>query len=423
MSIQPPATEDSAKTRARALGWAVAALVAGFVVGYGISEPGSVALEEIREHTTQILAERDTLQRGHDLATLFATASPEALDAIRDAYASAPPPANDLELILLAEWWAKFDPKAAYDWIKQFTGDQRFTASRSVFRVWARNAPGDALDAAQKLSDLDEQRIGIDAALIGWDESPHRDLAEYVYELPLGPDRQHAGRILARRRVATVGAKAAMAWAKQLPETKQFRRLMMPRVSSAIAESQPEFAARMVEDQIDATSRSGLPRRVATRWVRQDPEAAMAWLATLPAGVDRDDGVMESFRDWAGLDRDAAFSWLAARIREPVPWLDPAMYIYAMHLIARDPRRAVAVADLITNETQRNTAHTLILRGWLVRDPEAAEAWVRQADLPPGVVQRGRLTRGTRRPSARSPGQGPSVSSVRNPKADREGER
>jgi hypothetical protein len=197
----------------------------------------------------------------------------------------------------------------------------------------------------------------------------------------------------------------------------------VPRVSSAIAESEPELAARMIEDQIDATSRSQLPRRVATRWVRQDPEAAMAWLATLPAGADRDDGVMESFRDWARLDKDAAESWLEARIHEPVPWLDPAMFIYARRLIARDPHRAVVVADLITDETQRNTVYTLILRGWLMRDPEAAEAWVREANLPSGVVQRGRMTRGTRRPSARSPGDDPSVSPVRDPNANREGER
>ena len=43
---------------------------------------------------------------------------------------------------------------------------------------------------------------------------------------------------------------------------------------------------------------SGYPRRIGTRWILRDPEAALAWLASLPAGHDRDDGVMESYRDW-----------------------------------------------------------------------------------------------------------------------------
>ncbi len=146
----------------------------------------------------------------------------------------------------------------------------------------------------------------------------------------------------------------------------------------------------------------------------------MAWLATLPPGVDRDDGVMESYRDWARLDRKAAHAWIELQLLEPARWVEPAMFLYARGMVRRDPRRAVEIANLITDETQRNTAHTLILRGWLVRDPEAAEAWVREANLPPGVVQRGRITRGTRRPPTPAPESDPSPSPVPAPSPEPE---
>jgi len=62
---------------------------------------------------------------------------------------------------------------------------------------------------------------------------------------------------------------------------------MRPRVASAIAEGEPAVVAAWAVPQILAASRpTGLPRRIGTRWVKHDPEAAMAWLASLPAGPE-----------------------------------------------------------------------------------------------------------------------------------------
>ena len=61
----------------------------------------------------------------------------------------------------------------------------------------------------------------------------------------------------------------------------------------------------------------------------------MAWLATLPAGADRSDGVTEAFRDWMIHDRKAAFAWIEET--EIQPWNEPALALYARAIARRAP--------------------------------------------------------------------------------------
>ena len=110
------------------------------------------------------------------------------------------------------------------------------------------------------------------------------------------------------------------------------RRVMRPRVASAIAEAKPAIAAAWAEPRIaaaaaDGSRPTGLPRRIATRWVKHDPEAAMAWLASLPAGADRNDGVTESIRTWVQNDLIRARLWIEKL--EPEPWNEPVRAFYA----------------------------------------------------------------------------------------------
>jgi hypothetical protein len=162
---------------------------------------------------------------------------------------------------------------------------------------------------------------------------------------------------------------------------------MRPRVAGAAAFADPSVAAKWAAPQItDGPRTSGLARRVATRWVRSDPEAAMAWLKTLPNGGDREDGVLEGYRDWLGTRRPEAIAWIE---RQPLePWLEPAFSLYARDLAFRDPPAALELAGRFTDADRRDTTSTYIARGWLERDYAAADAWLKQSKLPAGVVQR-----------------------------------
>jgi hypothetical protein len=220
---------------------------------------------------------------------------------------------------------------------------------------------------------------------MGW--QPDAKLDAFVASLPDDVAKQLVAETLARKRVVTLGAERALAWLEALPDPA-FRELMRPRIAGAAAFVEPPVAAAWAAPQITTSPRtSGLARRVATRWVRSDPEAAMAWLKSLPDGGDREDGVLESYRDWLSIRHAEAVAWIE---RQPLePWLEPAFGLYARNDLAfRDPVAALEFAGRFSDADRRDATSGYIARGWLERDREAADAWLKQGKLPADVVQR-----------------------------------
>ena len=206
-------------------------------------------------------------------------------------------------------------------------------------------------------------------------------------KLPTGPLQQRAAEIVARRRVIALGGQGALDWLNTLAEG-DFRAMMTPRIASATTLVDPTVAAKWAEPQIAAAKRpTGLPRRIATRWILFDPDAALAWLATLPAGYDRDDGVTEAFRDWQRRDPIASRAWIERT--ELQRWNEPAFGLHARGMVAADdPAKALAIVGRLSDAELRDYLTTVIARAWLERDPKAADAWIRTADLPEGVRRR-----------------------------------
>lgn len=338
------------------------------------------------ERVREILANDDPLVRAAGLGTLLARLEPDALPAVRDAFERAPLDRGDTEVVLLATWWARFDPEAARDWtVREWTA-AHISVLAAVLRSWAARDPRAAWAAAQELPVPLQRELASDAVIMGWRETGP-DLDEFVGSLPPGDTQQRAAETLARRRVVALGAERALAWVEALA-SPPFRELMRPRITGAAAFADPAVAAAWAAPRITSDYRtSGLARRVATRWVRSEPEAAMAWLASLPAGGDREDGVLEAYRDWLSTRRAEAIAWIERQSVEP--WLEPAFSLYARGpLASRDPKAALELAGRFTDRDRRDTTATYIARAWLERDREAADAWLKQSNLPAGVVKR-----------------------------------
>lgn len=388
-----------------AIGYAVA--VRGPEPGPGSASPAAIAPGEAGARAAEILAEDDLLRRAEALAHLLRRAEPEALPALRAAFEGAPIDGGDVELVLLASWWAGFDPRAAAAWASTDWRARYASVQMAVYRAWAHREPREALAHARGLRGSVQREMGVEAAWVGWDEAGPPGLLEEIRSLEALPERQAAAQVIAHRRVATLGAEGALRWAEALP-ADPFRAMLKARIASAAAWLEPAVAASWVEPQITAGDErpSGLARRVGTRWVRSDPTAALAWLESLPAGEDRDDGVSETFRDWLVVDREAAVAWIEARPADPMePWLEPAFAIYARVLARERPREALELAGRLGDETLRNTTTTVVVRKWLRNDPEAAEAWLAEADIPEGVRKRARMrVKLPRGPRARRPG-------------------
>jgi hypothetical protein len=351
----------------------------------GFSPPGVTG--EVRD----VLLMPDFLARTEALAALLSRLGPESVEDVRAAYDSVLLDLGDTELVLLGEWWARFDPEAALAWTnRQWETRRSMPVIGAIMRAWGRTDPQAAIVAASAARNNAVRRRWIDQALRGWDESRYDGALAYAESLAQGPDRQWALYVVTRRRVLRDGPEAALAWAESLPDDDEtFKLNAFRRVTGAAAEVDPELAAAFAERHLDGPYAKGLPYRVGMHWIDRDPDAALAWLKSLPEGANRNDGIQESFRHWMIVDRPAARAWIQSA--EHAPWLDPAFSIYARGLGREKPEEALRLASGIHDPAIRLPTMGVIAREWLVRDPEAADAWLDQSDLPPDFVARIRI--------------------------------
>ncbi len=334
----------------------------------------------------EILADRDPLRRAERLGALLPRVGPEALPAVLEAFERSSLDGLDPEFVLLATWWARFDPEAALAWGTRSDRATSYSVIAAVLRAWAHSDPKAAWARAGKMPQ-DSAEFARAAVIAGWEESDASGLLEHVRAFSDPTTRQGMLEVVARRRVLTLGGEGAIRWIESLP-LDAFRSELEPRVASALVMVDPAAAAAWVAPRITAARDvTGFARRVGTRWVRRDPEPAMAWLASLPPGVDRDDGVMESFRDWQGSDPTAATAWISAQEREP--WLEPALALHADQLAMERPEAALALVAHFSDPTLRDRFTTTIARKWLSRDYAAAQVWLQNAEIPEDV--RGRI--------------------------------
>jgi len=377
----------------------LAALALGIAAGFGMSTlrapetqkiesaglPDPAAPGNVAERARAILAISDPARRIIDLTALLVSVGPEALPALREAIDSAALDSGDAELGLFALWWSRFDPEAARKWIRTDTRAQFGSVIAAAFRGWAQNDPEVALEQAMQTRFLVQRQLAIEAALSGWDESGRPGLNEAVQKLARGSDLWIAD-VLAHRRVGTLGPEAALRWLDSL-EDPAFRDTMVLPIAGAAAAVPGGGAvvAKWAEPRITGVDhRTRLPVQIGMQWIRHDPKAAMAWLAALPAGVDRDDGVESSFGAWARVDGVAAFAW-AERL-ELDRWNEPAYAAYAQAMVVYDRAKDVLpVVARFSNAALRDSTMIAVVKAWLENDRPAALAWLAESNLPEGV--------------------------------------
>lgn len=355
-------------------------------------KPGAERLWGDAAALQEILLESDVLVRAELLASELRSLAPSALEDVLSAYDAVFLDIGAFELELLAEWWAQFDPRAAFEWSQKSWRASHPLVAQAVLRVWAREDPAAALRAAERESRYSVRRSAVGAVLAGWEEGGTPGSLAYVESLPAGHDRQRYLTFVARRKVLREGVEAAIRWAESQPDEPHIYKLnLYRRIASAAGQVDPRRTAEWVESLYGTPLGDQLPQRLGTRWVARQPEAAMEWFEGLPPGFDRDMGLQETYRMWLRHDKEAARAWMAGR--ENAAWLDPARALYAMSIYREpdaDPLPALQQALSIVDEQRRWATVGRIWRVWYFREPEAAEAWFleRQDEVPPFYRQR-----------------------------------
>ena len=337
-----------------------------------------VSAEEAGRLAKEILAKDTPLERVAGLSALLLRCGPDTVPALLEAYEGAPLDGGDPELVLLATWWSAFDPKAAFAWT---SSDWRATYGAviaAVFRGWAHSDPQEALKAAGTLRFAGQLDLARDSVYSGWDESGRPGLEEALSASSMA-DQQRFAELLARRRVVMLGAEGAIRWAESQPDPA-YAQMMKVRVASSAAgtKSGAAVVSKWATPQIiEAKAPTGFPRRIGTRWIVHDPEGALAWLASLPEGEDRSDGVAESFRDWMRRDYRKAKAWADETAKGEIPrWAEPALSIYTKTNALEHPEESLVLIGRFTDVPLRESTTIAAARLWLQNDHDAARAWI-----------------------------------------------
>lgn len=349
--------------------------------------PAPISVDEVAQRIGPVLALDDPLERLLQTTALLQRAPQEAQPALQAAFEAAKPRQGAPELLAFVMWWADFKPPLALAWALGDWTEPDPIAIAAIFGVWAGNEPLKAFNMLETLpGDLGPLATG--AVIHGWQRSGQPGLLARVQSITDMAAQQRISETLAKGIVADLGADEAIEWAQQI-ENKAFREMLMLRISSAAADQgEADVVARWATPLVtEGRARpSGLPRRIGTRWIRSDPEAAFAWLSGLPAGKDRDDGVMESFRDWMMRDEAAAAAWADATGIER--WNEPAYSIYLRQLAREDPQRALTRLSEFSDARLRARMMKLVARRWLNDDPATAVPWLKESESIPQGVRR-----------------------------------
>jgi hypothetical protein len=377
---------------------AAGAFAAGYAVARRSSGPpgrplktgAAPATDALGAAVQAALLDPDRVAGIEKLAGLLHRSGPESLPQVRDAFEAVFLDVAEIEVVLLAEWWAAFDPSGAYAWSRNSVIARHPLVLRAVIEAWARRDPQAANAALRAVREPGTLRMCLDSLVSGWDASGQPGLMDYLRSMPVGVEPLMAMAPLARRHVLRDGPERTFAWAESLPDDPpedalRFKLQMFRRVATAAADVDPAKASVWVARHAQGPNGDGLLARVGTVWAPRpgQGEIAMRWLSTLAAGKQRDDGVQETFQAWNAYHPGEASAWLAAQ--QDAAWLEPAFLQYAVYISRDHPDEAMSWVRRIQNADLRNRGFVAVGNTWLQNDEKAARAWLASDEPTPEV--------------------------------------
>jgi len=332
----------------------------------------------------EVLRDGDAGMRAEWLARELPRMGPEALPDIEVAIRSFDLNLGAVEYVLLTRALSRHDPEQAYKWaLYNAPNSYRDGALMAAIDGWARRDPLATVEALGALPPGEIKDLGLTSLVGGWYASGQPDLEQYIVDLGHGFARQRAMAAYVRALISDQGSDAAMAWAEGLSDDDaRLKQTAFIQVALRLGIADPRKAVEWEDRHGDGPYGEVILQRAAGRWVLVDPPAAMKWLSESAPGERRDKAVKYVLQRWRQSDRDGMLRWVAEIGPEGIePWFQPALGLYAMAVLRRDPLEAIKWAGAIESEADRNSTYVAIALKWRRLDPAAAEAWVAQSEL------------------------------------------
>lgn len=283
------------------------------------------------------------------------------------------------EYSLLLSAWAKNDPIGALAYAKENTGN-RF-ATDTILTTWASLDPLSAIQWAESNHDGDDANpnmIGVIRGIAGSDP----DLAtRLLTEMPRSRERGAALDAVLPHLLAQ-GNDNTRAWIDSIDDDS-LRNGAMMRLAERFAQTDPAGTVSwLLENPGEATQRS--MDDVYRTWTRDNPDAAIGSLSTLPPGEARSDALRGVVSTVSASDPAAAISLMD---RHAADIDDNVVRSFVWRSFNTDPAAAASQIARISDERDQSSTYRRVLDYWMERDPNNASAWIRSNALPDDVVQ------------------------------------
>lgn len=320
---------------------------------------------------------------------------------------------NNEKIGLFFRAWVKFDSRAAFQMALNFKNTSQAWAA--LANVFEGADPKDSMSLVDGLKNLAPETISAEMAqallhtgLSKWASVDGAGAAGFLdhYGGDIPPSIWQA----VAESWATVDPAAALAWINKQPNTA-IKERQMDGVMTAWVKTDLPAAAEYARTHLDGSIKSGgyvalaaneyaandpnaalayirtLPEgsakqfaqsMAAIKWAYNDPAAAARWVNSLPA-ADQAEAAGGVVAMWATQDPQAAGNWVnslqgAAR--------DSAISAYSANLAPRDPGTALGWAQSIESPSIRTSTVDALVSQWLRRDPTRAIAWINNSQLP-----------------------------------------
>jgi hypothetical protein len=327
------------------------------------------------------------------LARFLGDTKAEEAESLRGVLIEDPLRLDELTEILFAEWWASADPAAAFEQRIDPPWENRHPWLRTVLSIWTRNDPRAAAAAVEQLPE-DRRAAAVRTLLDNWTQFAG-DEPTPLFQLIRTLDVRPRGRALERFLDAMIeqnGVEAAEAFAEAQPDDSMelgggMKNEVMGRMGVALANRDLELARQWAARHGEGKGRKGygILLHLAFHWGARDGPAAMEWAMQLEPSDFKHGTIGRAFLSFQRVQREEAAAWLEAR--QPTPDLRQVFIPYLDHLVAREkPERAIEIAWTAEDVATRDSLLKSVGKSWLRRDPEAAERWIQESDLPPGVA-------------------------------------
>lgn len=333
---------------------------------------------EISEITTS----DNPLQRTRDLLELIDTLGPNDFQQVIADFRSLGMTRERMsEYSMLLHAWAKADPYSALDYASEHTGTP--FARQTILTSWSAQDPESALSWARENHEGDSANPWLVGVIRGLAMSDVSRATEILHDLPYSRERGEALKAVIPH-ITSQGHDSATRWLNEIHDERLLTGATAA-IASGLAKRNPEQTAQWVSTLDSAEAQNRAAASLAKEWSDQDISAAVAWTDQL-SGTTKTSAAYEVMGNYAREYPNQAAGWLHSMSGEEKYQTLVQNYIWST---ARNhPEASLAQISEIENSRNQNRYYERILGNWSHSNPEAAEAWMNNNQLPEGVKER-----------------------------------